>query len=106
MRPEMRDILKKLPKRRGHGQNRARTVRVKTAYTPINLSTLESVFSAGDTITLAVLHNKGLTKGRGGRITPVKVLGSGELTKKLALSGLLVSDTAKSAVEAAGGSVL
>ena len=106
LRPEMRDTIKKLPKLRGHGKNRARTVRVKAAYTVINLVALENTFSAGDTVTLAVLSQKGLARSRGGHIIPVKILGAGSLTKKLSLSGVTISGTAKAAVEAAGGSVL
>lgn len=106
MRPEMRDLIKKLPKLRGHGKNRARTVRIRDTYAPINLSALEHAFNAGDTVTLAVLRQKGLVGSRGGRVAQVKILGTGALTKKLSLSGLVVSGSAKSAVEAAGGSVL
>src|ERR1700759_3905284 len=81
MRPEMRDTIKKLPKLRGYGKNRARTVRVKASYTPINLSALESAFSAGDTVTLVTLHEKGLAPALGGYVQKGKLLGSGTLTK-------------------------
>ena len=106
LRPEMRDTIKKLPKLRGHGQNRSRTVRVKAPHTVLNLVALENTFSAGDTVTLAVLSQKGLARSRGGHIVPVKILGAGTLTKKLSISGVTISGTAKAAVEAAGGSVL
>jgi ribosomal protein L15 len=43
---------------------------------------------------------------RGGKIQRVKVLGTGSLTKKLELSGITVSESAKAAIEKAGGSVL
>lgn len=105
MRPEMRDIIKKIPKLRGHGKNRARTVRERVAYNVINLATLEATFNAGDTVTLLELHRKGLAPSRGGYITPVKVLGTGSLTKALSVSGLTFSETAKKAIESAGGSV-
>lgn len=105
MRPEMRDIIKKIPKLRGHGKNRARTVREREAYTAINLSDLELVFESGATITLLELHRQGLAKSRGGYIKPVKLLGTGSLTKKLSLSGITVSEAAKKAIESAGGSV-
>ncbi|MGE5541018.1 MAG: uL15 family ribosomal protein [Bacillota bacterium] len=69
MRPEMRDIIKKLPKRRGHGKNRARTVRAdRVIYVPVNLAALESAFSAGDTVTPATLFKKGLVTMRAGCI--------------------------------------
>jgi large subunit ribosomal protein L15 len=105
-RPEMRDLIKKIPKLRGHGKNRSRTVRNAPGYMPINLASLELAFTAGDTVTLATLTQKGMTSTRGGRVLPVKILGTGTITKKLDLSGLVTSETAKAAIEAAGGSVL
>ena len=106
MRPEMRDIIKKIPKLRGHGKNRSRTVRPSISYTAVNLAALENAFSAGDTVTLLELSRKGLASSRGGYIQPVKILGTGSLTKSLKLSGLVTSASAKSAIESAGGSVL
>ncbi|MBU0750263.1 uL15 family ribosomal protein [Patescibacteria group bacterium] len=106
-RPEMRDLIKKIPKRRGYGQNRARTVRASVLeYVPVNLNTLEENFDAGATITPAVLHSKGIVAKRAGRLPAVKILGTGTLTKKLSISGCSSSVTAKAAVEAAGGSLL
>src|SRR3989344_3427293 len=57
IRPEMRDLIKKIPKRRGYGRNRSRTVREeRTVYIPINLKTLEAVFGAGEKISPATLR--------------------------------------------------
>ena len=104
-RPEMRDLLKKLPKRRGFGQNRSRTVRPQVIYTPVNLAALEKAFSAGDAVSPLTLRKKGLVGSKGGYILPVKILGTGTLNKKLAVTGCFASKTAKTAIEAAGGSV-
>lgn len=106
MRPEMRDIVKKLPKLRGHGKNRSKTVRVEKAYRPVNLATLEAVFAAGDTVNPKTLLKKGVISMRGGRMPKVKILGTGELTKNLAVSDCAVSASAKTAIEKAGGSAL
>ncbi|HEY0948314.1 MAG TPA: uL15 family ribosomal protein [Candidatus Paceibacterota bacterium] len=106
-RPEMRDILKKLPKLRGHGQNRARTVRAKRReYAPVNLATLEAAFAAGDAVTPETLYKKGLIPARGGRIAYVKILGTGSITKALKVSDCTASAAAKAAIEAAGGSLV
>lgn len=106
-RPEMRDILKKLPKLRGHGKNRARTVRAKRhEYEPVNLSTLEAAFEVGETVTPETLYAKGLVRARGGKLSYVKILGTGSLTKALKISNCSASDVAKAAVEKAGGSIL
>ena len=103
----MRDILKKLPKLRGHGQNRARTVRAKRReYAPVNLATLEAAFAAGDAVTPETLYKKGLIPARGGRIAYVKILGTGSVTKALKVSDCTASAAAKAAIEAAGGSLV
>ena len=104
-RPEMRDLLKKIPKRRGHGVNRSRTVRPQVIYSPVNLSKLEAMFSAGDTVNPVSLTKKGLVRSRGGYILPVKILGTGSLTKALTVTDVFASASAKAAIEAAGGSL-
>lgn len=107
MRPEMRDLVKKLPKLRGHGKNRSKTVRAgRTSFRPVNLATIEHHFAAGDTVTPATLLKKGIISMRGGKMPAVKILGTGELTKKLAFSDVAVSAPAKAAIEKAGGSAL
>lgn len=106
MRPEMRDLIKKLPKRRGHGKNRARTVRNVVAYTPVNLAALEARFDAGAAVTPAALVRAGLANARGGKLPKIKILGTGELTKGLSVSGCAYSAAAKAAIEKAGGSIL
>jgi large subunit ribosomal protein L15 len=79
---------------------------VKSLYTPVNLAALELAFNSGDAVTLATLTHKGITSTRGGRVQKVKILGMGTLTKKLDLSGIPTSGSAKAAIEAVGGSVL
>ncbi len=105
-RPEMRDIIKKFPKRRGYGKNRARTVNdgvVKP--TPVNLKTLEENFSNGDSVTPKTLVEKGVIRASGSRLPVVKILGTGDLSKKVSVSGCLVSESAQASIEKVGGSV-
>lgn len=103
-RPEIRDILKKIPKRRGFGKNRSRTVKPQVIYTPVNLAKLDALFATGDVVSPVSLMQKGLVRSKGGYILPVKILGTGTLTKALTIEGCEYSTTAKTAVEAAGGS--
>lgn len=106
IRPELRDLIKKLPKRRGHGKNRARTVNsARVAYTPVNLTQIETAFSAGDTVNPAALVEKKVVTTRAGKTPKVKILGHGTLSKKVTIENCAVSDTAKSAIESAGGTV-
>ncbi len=104
-RPEFRDLIKKMPKRRGHGKNRARTVRPKDSYVAINLSALEANFNAGDAINPIALTSKNLLGSRGGYLMRVKILGTGSVTKSFKVSGCEFSEAAKTAIEAAGGSI-
>ncbi len=99
MRPEWRDLIKKLPKRRGYGKNRFVPFVIKPEV--VNLSLLESSFKAGEIVTPATLVTKKLIKAK----QAVKILGTGSLTKKLVVSGCALSATARKAVLAAGGSI-
>jgi large subunit ribosomal protein L15 len=105
MRPEMRDIIKRLPKLRGFGKNRARTVNSgRIVPIAVNVSALEAAFENGAQVTVATLKTAGVIS-RSGKTTKVKILGNGELTKKLTVTGCIVSGSAKEKIEKAGGSI-
>jgi large subunit ribosomal protein L15 len=104
-RPELRDIIKKLPKKRGYGKNRAKSSFVKPQAAVVNLSVLEKVFAAGSTISPVSLLEKGILKSTRLPKAGVKILGTGEVTKVLHISACEVSASAKTKIEAAGGSV-
>lgn len=104
-RPEMRELIKKLPKLRGHGVNRARTVNSERVLpVVINVSALESL-EAGATVSPKTLVTAGLVASVKRRAPKVKILGNGSLTKKLNVEDCQVSQSAKEKIEAAGGSV-
>jgi large subunit ribosomal protein L15 len=106
MRPEMRDIIKKLPKLRGHGKNRADSVNnEQVPVFPINLAKIEAAFEIGATISPRSLVTAGLVSTRRKRVPVVKILGTGELTKKITVEGCLVSASAIAKIVAAGGKV-
>ncbi len=71
-------------------------------YVAINLSLLEAKFDDGDTVDNASLYKKGLLKKLG---SMVKILGDGELTKKLSFNVGAVSASAKAKIEKIGGSI-
>lgn len=105
-RPEMRDLIKKLPKLRGHGVNRSRTVNDgKVTPVAVNVSALEAAFDAGATVTPKTLVTAGVVAAKAKRAPMVKILGNGELSKKLTVENCQVSQSAKEKIEAAGGSV-
>lgn len=69
---------------------------------PINVATLEAAFDAGATVDIDALRTKGLVPKLA---ECIKILGDGELTKKLAIKAHRVSETAKAKIAAAGGTV-
>ena len=104
IRPEVRDRIKKLPKLRGHGKNRARTVRTnRIATSAVNLSTIDAAYKAGETVSPASLVARGIVRRAKGRAPVVKVLGTGTITKALVIKGCMLSVAALAAVTAAGG---
>lgn len=105
-RPEMRDIIKKYPKLRGHGKNRADTVNnEKVKPTVVNLDKIEAAFAAGDVVSSASLVAKGVISQIRRKNPAVKILGTGTVSKKLTVKGCEVSKKAAEAIVAAGGSV-
>lgn len=104
VRPEVRDFIKKLPKLRGHGKNRSRTVRTnRIAATAVNLAVLEAAYAVGETVSPASLLAKGLVRRTKGRAPEVKILGTGTLTKALVVKNCTLSTAARTAILAAGG---
>ena len=71
----------------------------RTHTQPVNLADLEARFDAGSEVTPESLRAAGLAK----RKHPVKVLGRGEISKKLTVRAHAFSATAKDKIEAAGG---
>lgn len=108
IRPHMRDVIKKIPKLRGHGKNRART-HVPHTYRSkamvINVARIEELFAAGETVSPSTLAQKGIISERQAATRDVKVLGQGDIKKKVTVSGCQVSETAKVKIEKAGGTV-
>ena len=87
-------LYRRLPKR-------GFTSPFRVEYNVVNLSVLDKL-DAGTKVTPELLNEKGLLRNPA---NPVKVLGNGELKKKLMVAVHKVSATAKSAIEKAGGSV-
>ncbi|OJF76301.1 MAG: 50S ribosomal protein L15 [Treponema sp. CETP13] len=75
----------------------------KKEYEVINIRDIESKYAAGETVNEESLLAKGLVKKSG---MLVKVLGDGELTKKVTVDVAKVSASAKAKIEKVGGSVV
>lgn len=86
-------LQRRLPKR---GFNNIFASKIVT----VNVSDLEKRFADGDVVDAAALKNVGLIKKE---LDGIKVLGNGELTKKLTVKVNAYSEAAKAKIEAAGG---
>jgi ribosomal protein L18E len=74
----------------------------RTHTQPVNLRDLDSRFDDGAEVTPDALRDKNLATRKG---VPVKVLGQGEISKKLTVHAHGFSATAREKIEAAGGTV-
>ena len=88
-RPEMRDIIKRIPKLRGRGKNFLKTRKEKPIV--FNLETLDKYFKEGETVNTKALMEKGLINKNKGRILKVKILAGGKSKKALKFEGLKLS---------------
>ncbi|MEQ1829008.1 MAG: 50S ribosomal protein L15 [Pirellula sp.] len=68
----------------------------------VNLGVIDAAFSAGEEVTPTSLRDKGLVKVR---CDEIKILGDGELTKKLKFTVTRISESAKEKITKAGGTV-
>ncbi len=98
-RPQMRDIIKKIPKLRGYRFNSGS---IKPS--PVNVGAL-NVFEKGAVVNPESLFKLNLIRRSGGTMPKVKILGSGEININISVVGCVVSDTARLKIEKAGGSV-
>ena len=103
IRPDIREKLKKLPKLRGRGISGLISIQAKPLV--VNVASLERLFAAGDVVNPKTLLERGLIRTRKGANPVVKILGDGELTKKITVAACVVSKAAKEKIEKAGGSV-
>lgn len=87
-------LFRRIPKR---GFNNVNHVE----YQIVNLDDLEKTFKANSVVSYETLFEHGLVK----RSMPVKILGRGQLTKKLIVKIPALSETARLAIEKAGGKI-
>jgi large subunit ribosomal protein L15 len=96
-------IYMRLGKQRGATSKDAMPIGpFRTYQQPINVAALEQRFDAGAEVTPEALVAAGLLKNTK---TDVKILGNGELTKKLTVTAHNFSKSAREKIEAAGGSI-
>ncbi|MDP6442353.1 MAG: 50S ribosomal protein L15 [Pirellulaceae bacterium] len=89
-------LVRRVPKR-GFNNKFALTI------ASVNVSQLEEAYEAGEEVTPENLRERSLAKRR---YDELKILGDGELTKKLTVSAHRFSKSAKEKIEQAGGKTL
>lgn len=99
-RPEMRDMIKKLPKLRGY-----RFTSIAKRSVAVPLSALVTAFPKGGAVTPETLVEKGIVRARGGVYPPIKIVGDGDIAAALSISGCGVSAGAAEKIRAANGNI-
>jgi len=99
-------IWKTFPKQRGATKKtdiKHRTFRVKRSKPfAINISNIDSIFLDGDVISVETLIEKGFISSKSEK---VKILGGGDINKKVSIKGIPTSKSAQDAIVKAGGSI-
>jgi large subunit ribosomal protein L15 len=95
-------IYMRLGKLRGGSKDALPVGPHRTSTVPVNVAALEERFDAGAEVTPESLVEQGVLKNTK---VDVKILGNGDLTKKLSVTAHAVSATAREKIEAAGGSI-
>lgn len=105
-RPQWRDLLKKIPKLRGHGINRSRTVNNSPRrVVEVSLSDLDRL-EKGSKVTPELLLETGIISRDGGSAPTVKILANGKISQAVTITDRVgISRGAKKQVEAAGGKI-
>jgi large subunit ribosomal protein L15 len=89
-------LIRRIPKRGFHNAW-AKTV------IAVNVGDLDAAYASGEEVTIDSLRAKHLARGR---FDELKILGDGELTKKLKISAHRFSQTAREKIEKAGGQAI
>lgn len=99
-RPELRDFIKRLPKLRGYAFNT-----IQTKPLSIKLSSIEKAYSNGEVVSPKTLLEKGLIGTFKGHLPEVKILSTGELTKKVSIEDCTFSKSVQAKIEKLGGKI-
>jgi len=93
-----RDTLRRIPKKRGFKSQ-------KPKYEAVNLAVLSEIFRDGEKVNPSILRKKGIV-GNIGNMRGIKILGQGEIDKKLIFEDVVLSDSAAEKIKKAGGEIL
>jgi large subunit ribosomal protein L15 len=97
----IKGLIKRYPKLRG-GKSKIQ----KSKMAILNLEVLEKKFKEGEKISPQILLEKKLISKIKGKMPKVKILGGGEIKKKLIIEGCQVSKKAREKIEKSGGKII
>ena len=103
IRPAIRDLMMKFPKQRGRAKHAFKSLFFKPGI--LNLKDIEKKFKDGEIVSPKTLFKKRLISKKKGVLPEVKILGEGEILKKLAFQNILLSKSARAKIEKAKGSI-
>ncbi len=92
IRPAIRDVMMRLPKQRGRAKHAFKSLFEKPAI--LNLVDINKRFKEGEIVSPKTLN-----------LLRVKILGKGEITKKLHFQNILFSKSASEKIKKAGGTI-
>jgi large subunit ribosomal protein L15 len=92
IRPAIRDMMGKFPKLRGRAKHAFKSLHKKPAI--LNLIDINKRFKEGEIVNPKTLN-----------LPMVKILGKGEISKKLHFQNVLLSKSARAKIEKSGGSI-
>jgi len=101
IRPAVRDLMMKFPKKRGRAKHAFKSLFEKPAI--LNLADIEKDFKNGEIVSPKTLFEKRLISRKKGALPEVKILGEGEISKKLAFQNILLSKSARAKIEKVKG---
>lgn len=104
IRPEWRDTVKSIPKKRGYRQ-KSMDERLGRKVAVVNLKKINESYQDNEIVSIDTLIEKGiLNKKKGSQLT-IKILGQGEINKKITVKDCLISNSAKEKIESKGGRI-
>lgn len=100
IRPAWRDLIKQIPKKRGY---KFKSTSAKPQV--VNLYLINKLYKEGEIVSRESLFKKQIIVKIEGKMPEAKILGDGEINKKLSFKGLALSAGAKEKIEKAGGTI-
>ncbi len=103
IRPAIRDLMMKFPKQRGRAKHAFKSLFTKPVV--LNLRDIEKKFKTDEIINPQNLFEKKLIIKKSGSFPEVKILGEGEISKKMRFENVLLSKSAREKIKKAGGTI-